>query len=322
MYLPEEQGTDVSGGRLTLTQPADSMPRTCWPMLAFCLYVWLSAIAKKQGDPTSSAHWKMRVLAAPSLLALLAPAKQDEMARRVRRNLGAFPPRAQGLEGRPRGLFLRLAVAASQPELEPMVRPKAVASGEDTGVFIYSPFLAREAKAKEVPKLYWSVGEHARCTLELANPFGFQLELEQLTLCTSDSRFHAHPQTLTLPCGAGRTCVSLGGVPHADGPLWVTGVALTVMSTAFEFAIGADGALLDAEPEAEPAAAEPAGIAVTVLPRLSVLNGAFTAGVRGPPLRTAGLLSGEQQALTLQLTNVGAEPVMALSISSHLQVRI
>ena len=74
--------------------------------------------------------------------------------------------------------------------------------------------------------------------------------------------------------------------------------------------------------KAGPAAAEPAGIAVTVLPRLSVLNGAFTAGVRGPPLRLAGLLSGEQQALTLQLTNVGAEPLVALSISSHLQVRI
>eukprot|EP01050_Picozoa_sp_SAG11_P022765 SAG11_NODE_4389_length_1917_cov_1.624312_1_plen_78_part_10 len=58
-----------AGLALTLTQQPRGLCE--WPMLAFCIYIWLSAVAKKSHDPVLSAYWKMRVLAAPSLLTLL-----------------------------------------------------------------------------------------------------------------------------------------------------------------------------------------------------------------------------------------------------------
>jgi hypothetical protein len=48
-----------------------------WPLLSACLFVWLSATAKKQRDRVASALWKMRILAsAPLRSRMLQPHQQ------------------------------------------------------------------------------------------------------------------------------------------------------------------------------------------------------------------------------------------------------
>ena len=214
--------TGSHGGR---GDHAQDRSRFCeWPMLAFCLYVWLSAIAKKSQNLVLSAYWKMRVLASPSLLALLGPVQQDEMAKRVRRIMCMYPAAAQDCSVRPRGLFHQATLVDLPPHLLPRVANKAQ-PGDKHGPFIFSPFMARNAAAKAVKVVHWVAGELGRVAVSLENPFAFDLEVEDAHLvvqrlsCTADPLFHPHPQSFTLQATAGgREGRAAEGRATAAGP--------------------------------------------------------------------------------------------------------
>lgn len=65
----------------------------------------------------------------------------------------------------------------------------------------------------------------------LSNPFGFDLELQQVTLSTTGVPFNAVPATATIPAN-GTMTLRLTGTAEREGPLVVRGCVIKIVGFA------------------------------------------------------------------------------------------
>ncbi|KAI8907040.1 TRAPP II complex [Powellomyces hirtus] len=134
---------------------------------------------------------------------------------------------------------LRRVEVIRQPVTEiPYPHPRSLLSGagasDDTKAkdpFLYNPFADKgKAQKKDLGRSVLLVtGETAYFDVTLANPFMFDLEVEDLTLHTADLEFKSIPRTsLSIPALARAFKVRLSGIPLRPGTLCIKGIRAKV----------------------------------------------------------------------------------------------
>ncbi|KAG2221446.1 hypothetical protein INT45_005251 [Circinella minor] len=101
----------------------------------------------------------------------------------------------------------------------------AAANGDP---FIYNPFTQ---KRNEKPQVILVKDETCEFKVTLTNPFGFDLELQNVTLSTTGIPFNAVPSTATIPAN-GTLSLRLTGTPEETGTLSVRGCIIKIVGFA------------------------------------------------------------------------------------------
>ncbi|GAA5816543.1 hypothetical protein MFLAVUS_010073 [Mucor flavus] len=96
---------------------------------------------------------------------------------------------------------------------------------EDADPFIYNPFAK---KADLTYKIVLVKDEVSEFNVTLINPFGFDLELQNIILSTSGVAFDAVPTALTIPANA-TVFVPLMGTPEETGTLIIRGCLIQIV---------------------------------------------------------------------------------------------
>ncbi|KAI9255681.1 TRAPP II complex [Phascolomyces articulosus] len=94
--------------------------------------------------------------------------------------------------------------------------------------FIYNPFTQ---KRNEKPQVILVKDETCEFKVTLTNPFGFDLELQNITLSTTGIPFNAVPSTATIPAN-GTLSLRLTGTPEETGTLSVRGCIIKIVGFA------------------------------------------------------------------------------------------
>ncbi|CAO0789225.1 unnamed protein product [Mucor circinelloides] len=105
---------------------------------------------------------------------------------------------------------------------------KAIPSADAIDPFIYNPFAK---KADTTYKVVLVKDEMSEFKVTLVNPFGFDLELQSITLSTSGIAFNAVSTAVTIPANA-TIHVQLMGTPEETGTLVVRGCLIQIIGFA------------------------------------------------------------------------------------------
>lgn len=96
------------------------------------------------------------------------------------------------------------------------------AGSAPSGPFIYTPFSKGDTNNNSKQELIWIVGEPVQVLVELANPCGFDLDVESIYLSVPTGNFDAFPISVTLPSNSSKV-IALSGIPTSVGPISVPG---------------------------------------------------------------------------------------------------
>ncbi|KAG2204837.1 hypothetical protein INT47_004112 [Mucor saturninus] len=102
---------------------------------------------------------------------------------------------------------------------------KHTVSPEDADPFIYNPFAK---KADTTYKIVLVKDEISEFKVTLINPFGFDLELQNIMLSTSGVAFSAVPTAVTIPANA-TIFIQLMGTPEEAGTLVIRGCMIQII---------------------------------------------------------------------------------------------
>ncbi|CAO3623534.1 unnamed protein product [Mucor fragilis] len=105
---------------------------------------------------------------------------------------------------------------------------KAIPSADASDPFIYNPFAK---KADTTYKVVLVKDEVSEFKVTLANPFGFDLELQSIALSTSGIAFNAVSTAVTIPANA-TVHVPLMGTPQETGTLLIRGCLIQIIGFA------------------------------------------------------------------------------------------
>ncbi|ORZ07834.1 TRAPP II complex [Absidia repens] len=167
--------------------------------------------------------------------------------------------------------------------------------------FIYNPFTRKKDQKEQILLIK---NEIAEFHVSLMNPFGFDLELQSIQLCTSGVSFQPIPHSTILPAyGTSTLCIS--GVPKESGVLTVLGCRIKIVGFAeHKFLLNQD--TLKSEETANTNQKE--FNVVTEEPLLKVKS---TSLVQGAIM----LFEGERAQIKITLENIGSALVDFVALS-------
>ncbi|XP_075217129.1 trafficking protein particle complex subunit brun isoform X2 [Lycorma delicatula] len=192
--------------------------------------------------------------------------------------------------------------------LKTHLRPcKLEKTKENFGPFLFTPlsFGSLERKQKTNNKLdyLWVAEEMCEVTLELSNPFTFELEVSNMRLLTSGVVFESLPLTLSLPPEAVNYSVTLMGFPKETGELEITGYSTHTL-----------GVKSNCRLKNIPELGQPV-YTVDVIPALPLLHVSLSFPSQNSKQENTVLLyAGESVECTVTMSNEGEKPVEWLDI--------
>lgn len=199
------------------------------------------------------------------------------------------------------------------------IKTEVVTSVSDGDPFIYNPFSNK--KVPESRQVVLITNEFTEFKVVLTNPFGFDLELQSISLSTSGSTFEPTIASTTIPANASLT-IRLTGTPKQSGPLTIRGCHIKIAGfTEQEFLIGktfksleqesmrsggktASGAK-DSKDEQAPE------YVLNVIPEQPLLKIRETSLLHGALM----LFEGEHSQIDIELENIGNIPVDFISLT-------
>ncbi|KAI8373047.1 TRAPP II complex [Radiomyces spectabilis] len=129
----------------------------------------------------------------------------------------------------------------------PLLSKTVAAATKDNGdPFIYNPFAQKKNTKYQVTLVKNEVSEFK---VTLCNPFGFDLELQHITLSTAGVPFSAIPTSANIPAN-GTLTLRMTGTPHETGVLIIRGCYIKIVGFAEqEFLVDVSHKLKSAEPK-------------------------------------------------------------------------
>ncbi|KAK1315538.1 hypothetical protein QJS10_CPA05g02173 [Acorus calamus] len=189
-----------------------------------------------------------------------------------------------------------------------------------SGPFIYTPFSKGETNDNSKQELTWIVGEPVQVLVELANPCGFDLNVESIYLSVHSENFDAFPLSVCLPPNTSKV-ISLSGVPTKVGPVAIPGCIVHCFGVITEhyfkdvdnLLLGAAQGLVLSDPFRCCGSGKLRNVSVpniSVVPSLPLLV-AHVMGGDG----SAILYEGEIRDVWISLSNAGCVPVEQAHVS-------
>jgi len=204
------------------------------------------------------------------------------------------------------------------PHLKPVGKKSLVTSDAgSSGPFIFSSLRRTVKEEKKVRKITWVCDEIGQVSLDVYNPFPFELKVSNMVLCVEDGEFKPYPTSLALPAKAGPHTVILLGIPQSVGPLKITGYTVTVFGVESTCKLTTEN--LENQ-EDFPVIVD----VVAPMPQLQVSTSLPKVRSQPPdpdtpqsaPLVTAvTLYAGQSIKGTITLENIGKQPVDSLNIT-------
>uniref|UniRef100_A0A8C4Q3W9 Trafficking protein particle complex subunit 9 n=1 Tax=Eptatretus burgeri TaxID=7764 RepID=A0A8C4Q3W9_EPTBU len=206
--------------------------------------------------------------------------------------------------------------------LPPNLRPVKLKSGDglstpisSSSPFIYSPIVVqqrREQRANQID-FQWVQGDVCEVQLMVYNPMPFELRVENMGLITSGVEFESLPAALSLPAESGLYPVTLVGVPKIPGPVTITGYHTEVFGIPSRCMLQnlSHCKVMCSTVDVVPAL--PLTQLTTSLPRCSGLIAPSTLGDVCCNV-VVRLFNGETQKVSVQLENIGKQPVESIEL--------
>ncbi|KAI8337994.1 TRAPP II complex [Chlamydoabsidia padenii] len=170
--------------------------------------------------------------------------------------------------------------------------------------FIYNPFIQKKSE-KEQHLL--TRNEVADFQVTLTNPFGFDLELQNIQLCTSGVSFQASHHSAAVPA-FGTTNLRLSGMPQEIGTLCIRGCVIKIVGFAEqEFLVNQDEDTSDSQGNL-PTLDQHEFMVVAEEPLVKIKS---TSLIQGAIM----LFEGERTQIELTLENIGNVPVDFIALS-------
>ncbi|KAI8820488.1 TRAPP II complex [Fimicolochytrium jonesii] len=233
-FFNEDDLDTENGEPALMRQPLPiSRVRGGWSDLSIDAFLELIDIAKSLDEHKFVIRYSLRLL--QRFWKYIDEYEQSDILRILEDEAKLHPVKAQSLSESCRiPVVRRIEVVRQVPTQVPYPHARSllrgVAAAQDADAkdpFLYNPFADKgKLNKKDLGRSVVLVaGEAAHFDITLANPFAFELEIEDLTILTSNLDFKATPNyPFFIPSSCRSFSVRLSGVPLEAGTLYVRGI--------------------------------------------------------------------------------------------------
>ncbi|KAK1268532.1 hypothetical protein QJS04_geneDACA013742 [Acorus gramineus] len=319
--ISDESGSNhVDGGKLQ-PQSVVSLFESQWSNLQMVVLREILLSSVRAGYPLTA--WSAAARLLRSYYPLITPAGQSGLASTLTNSAERLPSGTRCAD--PALPFIRLHSFPVHPSQIDIVKRNPAkeewwTGSAPSGPFIYTPFSKGETNDNSKQELTWIVGEPVQVLVELANPCGFDLNVESIYLSVHSENFDAFPLSVCLPPNTSKV-ISLSGVPTKVGPVAIPGCIVHCFGVITEhyfkdvdnLLLGAAQGLVLSDPFRCCGSGKLRNVSVpniSVVPSLPLLV-AHVMGGDG----SAILYEGEIRDVWISLSNAGCVPVEQAHIS-------
>ncbi|XP_017258151.1 trafficking protein particle complex II-specific subunit 120 homolog isoform X2 [Daucus carota subsp. sativus] len=194
-----------------------------WSTLQMVVLREILLSAVRAGDPL--AGWSAAARLLRSYYPLITPAGQNGLASALANSAERLPSGTRCAD--PALPFIRLhSFPLHNSQIDIIKRNPARedwwAGSAPSGPFIYTPFSKGESTNNCKQELIWIVGEPVQVLVELANPCGFDLNVDSIYLSVHSSNFDAFPISVNLAPNSSKV-IMLSGIPTEVGQVKIPG---------------------------------------------------------------------------------------------------
>ncbi|XP_071721272.1 trafficking protein particle complex II-specific subunit 120 homolog [Rutidosis leptorrhynchoides] len=292
-----------------------------WNTLQMVVLKEILLCAVRAGDPLAA--WSAAARLVRSYYPLITPPGQKGLASALHNSSVRLPSGTHCPD--PALPFIRLhsfPFHSSQTDIikRTSKREDWWAGSAPSGPFIYTPFSKKDIVCTTKLDLIWVIGEPVQVLVELANPCGFDLTVNSISLSVHSGNFDAFPVSVTLPSNSSKI-LSLSGVPTKVGPVIIPGCTVHCFGVLTEhlfkdvnnLVMGAAQGLVLCDPFSRCGLRKVKNVnvpSVMVIPRLPLLVSRIIGGDNA-----IILYEGEIREIWISLANAGTVSVEQVHIS-------
>ncbi|CAI9092639.1 OLC1v1027940C1 [Oldenlandia corymbosa var. corymbosa] len=195
-----------------------------WSTLQMVVLREILLSAVRAGDPLAA--WSASARLLRSYYPLITPAGQTGLASALANSAERLPSGTRCAD--PALPFVRLHSFPLHPSQMDIVKRNPAredwwAGSAPSGPFIYTPFSKGDPhQSGSKQELIWVVGEPVQVLVELANPCGFDVNVDSIYLSVHSENFDAFPISINLPANSSKV-ITLSGIPTKVGPVTIPG---------------------------------------------------------------------------------------------------
>ncbi|KAK8292373.1 hypothetical protein V6Z12_D06G118300 [Gossypium hirsutum] len=194
-----------------------------WSTLQMVVLREILLSAVRAGDPLAA--WSAAARLLRSYYPLITPAGQNGLASTLKSAAERLPSGTRCAD--PALPFIRVYSFPLHPSQMDIVKRNPAredwwAGSAPSGPFIYTPFSKGEPTKNGKQDLVWIVGEPVQVFVELANPCGFDLKVDNIYLSVQSGNFDAFPLSVDLPTNSSEV-IMLSGIPTSVGRVEIPG---------------------------------------------------------------------------------------------------
>ncbi|MBA0869195.1 hypothetical protein Goshw_024505, partial [Gossypium schwendimanii] len=194
-----------------------------WSTLQMVVLREILLSAVRAGDPLAA--WSAAARLLRSYYPLITPAGQNGLASALKSAAERLPSGTRCAD--PALPFIRVYSFPLHPSQMDIVKRNPAredwwAGSVPSGPFIYTPFSKGEPTKNGKQDLVWIVGEPVQVFVELANPCGFDLKVDNIYLSVQSGNFDAFPLSVDLPTNSSEV-IMLSGIPTSVGRVEIPG---------------------------------------------------------------------------------------------------
>ncbi|KAE8663428.1 TRS120 protein [Hibiscus syriacus] len=204
-------------------QSVVSLFESQWSTLQMVVLREILLSAVRAGDPLVA--WSAAARLLRSYYPLITPAGQNGLASALKNAAERLPSGTRCAD--PALPFIRVYSFPLHPSQMDIVKRNPAredwwAGSALPGPFIYTPFSKGESSDNSKQDLVWIVGEPVQVFVELANPCGFDLEVDSIYLSVQSGNFDPFPLNVDLPPNSSQV-IMLSGIPTSVGQVVIPG---------------------------------------------------------------------------------------------------
>ncbi|TYG64659.1 hypothetical protein ES288_D06G125300v1 [Gossypium darwinii] len=194
-----------------------------WSTLQMVVLREILLSAVRAGDPLAA--WSAAARLLRSYYPLITPAGQNGLASTLKSAAERLPSGTRCAD--PALPFIRVYSFPLHPSQMDIVKRNPAredwwAGSAPSGPFIYTPFSKGEPTKNGKQDLVWIVGEPVQVFVELANPCGFDLKVDNIYLSVQSGNFDAFPLSVDLPTNSSEV-IMISGIPTSVGRVEIPG---------------------------------------------------------------------------------------------------
>ncbi|KAF9681279.1 hypothetical protein SADUNF_Sadunf06G0209200 [Salix dunnii] len=204
-------------------QSVVSLFESQWSMLQMVVLREILLSAARAGDPLAA--WSAAARLLRSYYPLITPVGQNGLARALANSSERLPSGTRCSD--PALPFVRLYSFPQHSSQMDIVKRNPAredwwAESAPSGPFIYTPFSEGQPNDSSKKELIWIVGEPVQILVELANPCGFNLNVDSIYLSVHSGNLDPFPISIDLPPHSSKV-ITLSGIPTSVGLVTIPG---------------------------------------------------------------------------------------------------